>query len=137
MANAMYDKAREAFLNGDISWRDDTIMAVLVDFAHYTADLTADEFLDDITDGDALVGTPQELLTKTSTAGVADALDITLPTVPAGDPCEAHLIYQDTGLASSSRLIALIDTATGLPVTPNGGDVVTYWDNGANRIFKL
>jgi hypothetical protein len=34
-------------------------------------------------------------------------------------------------------LIAYIDTATGLPVTPNGGDITIAWDSGANRIFKL
>jgi hypothetical protein len=30
-----------------------------------------------------------------------------------------------------------IDAATGLPLTPNGGDVTIQWDNGANKIFKL
>jgi len=34
-------------------------------------------------------------------------------------------------------LIAFIDTATNLPVTPNGGDIIVAWDNGANKIFKL
>jgi hypothetical protein len=34
-------------------------------------------------------------------------------------------------------LIAYIDTATGLPVTPGGGDIDITWDNGSNKIFKL
>ena len=33
--------------------------------------------------------------------------------------------------------INFIDTATGLPITPNGGDIIVTWDNGANKIFKL
>jgi hypothetical protein len=33
--------------------------------------------------------------------------------------------------------IVVIDTATGLPFTPTGGDVSIVWDNGTNRIFKL
>ncbi len=39
--------------------------------------------------------------------------------------------------ATAQRLIAYIDTATGMPVTPNGGDITIAWDNGANKIFKL
>ena len=46
-------------------------------------------------------------------------------------------IYQDSGVEATSRLIANIDAATGLPVTPNGTDITVQWDSGANRIFKL
>jgi len=28
-------------------------------------------------------------------------------------------------------------TGSGLPVTPNGGNIVVTWDNGVNKIFKL
>jgi len=28
-------------------------------------------------------------------------------------------------------------TGSGLPVTPNGGNIIVAWDNGANKIFKL
>ena len=54
-----------------------------------------------------------------------------------GVSVEALVIYQDSGVSATSRLIAYIDTATGLPVTPNGGNITVTWDNGANRIFKL
>lgn len=30
MASALYDKAREAFLNGDLDWLNDTIKVILV-----------------------------------------------------------------------------------------------------------
>jgi len=30
-----------------------------------------------------------------------------------------------------------MDTATGLPITPNGGDIIITWDNGTNRILRL
>jgi hypothetical protein len=46
-------------------------------------------------------------------------------------------MYEHTGVESSSRLICDSDTATGLPVTPNRGDITVQWDNGANKIFKL
>ena len=71
-------------------------------------------------------------------AGVADAADVTFTAVPAGDPLEYILIFKDDGVDDvSSPLIALIDTATGLPITPNDGDITVAWDNGANKIFKL
>jgi len=135
MANRLYDKGRQGFLDGDISWRDDNIKCVLVDLADYTPDFANDEFLSAIT-ANARVAIAGNLANKTSTAGVADADDVTFSTV-VGDPTEALVCYQDSGLPATSRLIAYIDTATGIPVTPNGGDVTVQWDSGSNKIFKL
>lgn len=138
MTNALYDKGREAFLAGDIAWDTDNIKTVLVDTDDYTVNLSTHQFLSDIP-GAARVATSGNLTSKTVTAGVADAADVvhTAVTAVTGDPCEAEVIYQDTGVEGTSRLIAYIDTATGLPVTPNGTDISVTWDNGANKIFKL
>lgn len=134
MANALYDSGRNAFLTGDIDWVADTIKAVLVDTADYTVNLSTHDFLDDVAAGGRVAtGT---LASKTATAGVADAADLTFSTV-TGDVSEALIIYKDSGVEGTSQLIAYIDTATGLPVTPNGGDIVVQWDSGANKIFKL
>jgi hypothetical protein len=135
MATGLYDKGRQAFLEGGIAWLTDTIRVVFIDAADYTADLANDEFLSDVAAG-ARVGTPTALGTKTSTDGVADAADTVMSAV-SGDQSEAILIYQDTGVEATSRLIAYIDSGTGLPVTPNGGDITIAWSAGANRIFKL
>jgi len=59
---------------------------------------------------------------------------VTVTTV-TGDPFESINIY-DVSHANDA-LIAYIDTATGLPFTPSGGDIEVVWDAGANRIFKL
>lgn len=135
MANALYDKGRQKFLEGSIAWLSDTIKCVLIDAADYTVNLATHEFLSDVLAA-ARVGTPQTLGSKTSTAGVADAADVTFPTV-SGDPSEAILLYKDTGVETTSPLIAYIDTAAGLPVTPGGGDIIVAFDNLANKIFKL
>lgn len=135
MANALFDKARKAFADGDIDLLTDTIKVVLVDTADYTVDLANHDFLDDVPSA-ALVGTPQTLSNKSTTAGVFDADDVTFTSV-TGDQCEAILIYKDTGSEATSNLIGWIDSATGLPVTPNGTDIQITWDNGANKIFKL
>lgn len=39
-------------------------------------------------------------------------------------------------VASGSRALAPV-TASGLPVTPNGGNINITWDTGASKIFKL
>ena len=135
MANALYDKARESFLRGEIVWQTDTIKAVLVDDNDYTFSISANQFLSDIPAG-ARVATTAAFTSKSTTAGVADAADPVFPGA-SGDVSESIVIYQDTGSAATSRLIARIDTATGLPVTPNTGDINVIFDNGANKIFKL
>jgi len=135
MANALFDKGRQAFLEGAIAWNTDSIKIVLIDAADYTVDLANHQFLSDIPVA-ARVATSDALASKTSNAGVADAADVTWPLV-TGDQCEAIVIFQDTGSAATSRLIAYIDTATGLPVTPNGGDITVQFDNGSNKIFRL
>lgn len=134
MANALYDTGRDAFLNGDIDWTNDTIKAVIIDSADYTVDINNDQFLNDIPAG-ARVGTAT-LSGKSSSAGVADASDTTFDNV-TGDQAEAVVLYKDTGMESTSQLIAYIDTATGLPVTPSGSDVIIQWSDGSNKIFKL
>lgn len=137
MANALYDLARSSFLDADIDWTVDTIKLALVRSSTYTPNAATDQFLSTVTAGGAVVATSAAFGSKTTTAGVADAADVTLSTVAAGAAAQYLVIYQDTGSGATSRLIALIDTATGLPVTPNGGDITIVWDNGANKIFKL
>lgn len=135
MANALYDKGREKFLTGAVSWSSDNIKVVLVDNADYTVNISTHEFLSDVASG-GRVATSGNLASKTTTAGVADAADVTFTAV-TGDQSESLVIYKDTGSAATSPLIAYIDTATGLPVTPNGADITVTWDNGSNKIFKL
>lgn len=135
MANALYDKGREGFLDGSIDWDTNNIKIVLVDEADDTIDLAVDDNLDDRAVA-SRVATSGNLATKTVTNGVADADDITLATV-SGDQFESFDSYKDTGTESTSRLIANVDTATGLPCTPGGGDITIRFDSGANKYFKL
>lgn len=135
MSTGLYDLGREGFLTGDISWRDDNIRAILVDAADYTVNFATHDFLDDVPAG-ARVSTSGNMSSKTYAAGVADAEDVTFVAV-TGDQFEAIILYQHTGVEGTSRLIAYIDNASGLPMTPNGVDIKVTWDNGSNKIFKL
>jgi hypothetical protein len=133
MANAIYPKYKEALLNGsaNTNMSTGTVKVALVDTGTYTYS-SAHEFLTSLT---GRVGTDQTLGTKTFTNGTFDAADSTFTSV-TGATVEALVIYIDTGTAGTSRLIAFIDTGvTGLPVTPNGGNINITWD--AAGIFTL
>ncbi|MDV7992055.1 hypothetical protein [Rhodococcus sp. IEGM 1374] len=133
--NTLYDKGLEGFLDGSLNWAADNVKAVLVDTGAYTPNTATHANLSDIPSG-ARVATSGNLTGKTVTGGVADAADITFTGV-SGASAECVVLYKDTGTAGTSRLIAFIDTASGLPVTPNTGNVTITWSNASNRIFKL
>ncbi len=143
MANALFDSGRGFFLDGSISWSGATIRIMFDDHADDNPDVSVDDYLSDIataarvpagTDG-TQTAHPQ-LTSPTTTAGVADAADTTFTTL-TGDVSESLIIYKGTLTDTTSPLIAKIDTAAGLPFTPNGGDAIIVYDSGANKIFKL
>ncbi|WP_429053898.1 hypothetical protein [Aeromonas rivipollensis] len=133
MANALYDKGREKFLTGAINASADTLKCALIKDT-YAPTLGSDEFFSTLSSH--VVGTPQTLTSKTVTGGVLDAADVTFSAVPTA-AVKYCAIYKDTGSAATSPLIALFDTAAGLPVSTNGGDIIIAWDSGTNKIFKL
>lgn len=135
MANALYEHGRENFLGGSIDFDADDIKLMFIDEGVEVPDLANDEDLADRAGG-AIVDTSGNFAGKTITSGVADATDVTLATV-VGAQFESIDIYMDSGVAASSWMICNIDTATGLPCTPNGGDIIVSWDAGADKIFKL
>lgn len=121
MTNAIYPKGKEKFLSGSINMSSDTIKVALIDTGTYTYN-SADEFWSSASA--ASIATPQTLGSKTVTNGQFDAGAVTFTAV-SGASVEALIIYKDTGVEGTSPLIAYIDTSqTGLPVTPNGGDIV-------------
>ena len=144
MANALYDKGREAFLDGNADWDTHTIQAILVRTSgggggpYYSLDIANDDNLNDIpNNADCRPASAVTISAKTVTDGVADGSNTTFPTVAAGDAVQLVVIFRDTGVESTSRLIAAFDTMAGLPITPNGDNVVVTWSSDANRIFKL
>lgn len=135
MANRLYDKGREGYLGGDLSWRDDDIRAFLIDLADYAPNFVTDQFVADIPAA-ARVAMSAALTGKSITAGVADAAPGQFTAV-AGDPSEVLVLAHWTGSAATSRIVAYIDTAVGLAYSPNGADLTVNWDTGSNKIFKL
>jgi len=136
MANVLYPKGKEAYLSAAVDMTSDTIKVALIKTSAGYTYSAAHQYYSDVTPGSNTIGTPQTFTTKTVTNGVFDADNVTFTAV-TGAAVGAVIIYKDTGVAGTSPLIAYIDTATGIPVTPNGGDITISWDNGSNKIFAL
>ena len=137
MANALYPKWKEALVqnsaDSDLDGSGTTgVYAVLVDTGTYTYS-ASHQYYSDLS---GIVGTEVELGTKTYTNGALDAADSTFSAV-TGATAEAIVIYRkNAGANTTWRLVAYIDSGfTGLPVTPNGGDIVVQWN--ASGIFAL
>lgn len=70
-----------------------------------------------------------QLPTPTVAAGTFDAADITFTAV-TGNSVEALIIYRhNSGANTTWYLVGIFesDYVTGLPVTPNGGDILIQW----------
>ena len=136
MANSFYNNGK-GHLWSDINLLTDNIHAAFVDGDTYTPDLDEDEFLSDI--GGSMVGSSAAITGKTievdevNDESVFDAADTNVPGV-SGATAELIVIFKDTGNAATSPLIAVIDTAQGLVLTPNGNDVLIRWP--ATGIFR-
>lgn len=142
MANALHDVGRNYFLNGSINWLTTAIRTALVSISNqptaYVFNASLDTVYASVPTGARVGFSIASLGTKTATSGIADAADAVFSAV-SGPTVGAVLVLASTATANASDwpLIAYIDTATGLPVGPNGGDITVQWDNTTNKIFKL
>jgi hypothetical protein len=138
MANAIYPIYKQALLaaSANVSLdQDDTTngpFVALVDAGTYSYS-AAHDFYNDLS---GIVGTDQRIATPTVTTGTFDGDNVTFTAV-SGATVEALVIYRKNGGANTTwRLVAYIDTSvTGLPVTPNGGDITVTWH--ASGIFTI
>lgn len=138
MANALYPKWKEALITGAadsaLNGSGTTgVYVALVDTGTYTYS-ASHQYYSDLS---GIVGTPVEIgATKTYTNGVLDGADVTFTAV-TGNTAEALVLYvKNSGANTTWRLVAYIDTSvTGLPVTPNGGDINVAWSGSG--IFAL
>jgi hypothetical protein len=143
VANSFYN----AFLNGilgshatRVDLDADNVVIALIDNAGADTgpDAANDDFWDD-QDGSLVNSLSGNLASKTIGSlgvGVFDGADYAPAfTAVSGATVESLVMFKNTGTPTTSNLICYWDTATGLPLTPNGGDVnVTF---NASGIFKV
>lgn len=140
MPNILTDSGRAAFLAGSQAWLAASVPGTHVPYIVGSMGVTPAGivFLSDIP---AAVWRARGtyLANKTVASGIADADDTIVAAVgSAGSATAVYVVLVNETAASNTSLVtAVIDTATGMPFLPNGGDVQIVWDAGANRIFKL
>ncbi len=138
MANAVYPKYKESLLkeadasNGLDGTTTSAPYVALVDTGTYTYS-SSHQFYSSLS---GLVGTDQAITTPTVTNGTFDGDDVTFTAV-SGASVEALVIYRhNAGANTTWRLVLYEDSSvTGLPVTPNGGNIVVTWN--ASGIFTI
>lgn len=138
MANKIYPLFKQELMKGTANNLLNSaegatgVYCALVDTGTYTYS-DAHQFYSSLS---GIVGTDQEILSKTQTNGTFDGTDLTYTAV-SGPTVEALVLYRrNAGANTTWPLIAYIDTGvTGLPVTPNGGNITITWN--ASGIFTL
>lgn len=138
MANSMYGKAKEAMLNAGINFGTASLKFVAVDTTGGAANYTfsgAHEFLSDVPAGSRRATSPA-LSNVTRTNGTLDADNVVnaFPSL-SGAAIEAVILFVDTGVEATSRLVCYFDTGGGLPFTPTGNNTDLVFN--ASGIFSL
>lgn len=143
--NQLFPIGREGFLQGTFTWDSDTWNICLNDDTDDTP-MDTDDFLDDFVAAaivDSATETSNEIGSPTSTdnVGTADGNDVTMTAVSNAEAVERLIIYREIGGSQATpaddELLVHIDSATGLPITPNTGDITVQWDSGTDKIFTL
>lgn len=154
MSNTLYDFARRKLLAAGVNWASADgsntpgpypikICLVKTGAGNYTFSAAHDNmsqvagYIANTSAGSATaIATLANRLT-TST-GAANGDDVTFSQVTSGQVINAIVGYMevDSGNQALNLPIFYIDTATGLPITANGGDIIITWDNGPNAIFR-
>jgi hypothetical protein len=138
MANAIYPLFKQTLLSAsanvslDQNTTTDGPFCSLIDTGAYTYS-AAHQFFSSLA---GIQGTDQRIAAPTVTTGTFDGNDLTYAAV-TGVSIEALVIYRkNSGANTTWRLVLYLDTSvTGLPVTPNGGDITVTWN--ASGIFGL
>lgn len=142
MSSFIYDLALQGFLSGSFDMASATVKVALVQITGsgtpYTVNQATDQFLNIVPSG-AIAATSPQLTSPTVVDGIFGAANTVFSSVTFAHACGALVMYIDSGTPSTSPLIAYMDSTdySGLPITPNGGNIDVSWPTGADLIFSL
>ena len=140
MANAVYPRYKQSLMTEadankslDQSGTSAPYAALVTTSGGYTYSATHQFYSPSLTN---VQGTDVAITTPSVVNGLFDGDDVTFTAV-SGTIIGAIVIYRrNTGANTTYRLVLYEDTSvTGLPVTPNGGNIVITWN--ASGIFQL
>lgn len=140
MANQLFDSGRDAFARGSVGgWLTGTIVPYFVGSFDPALRSTA-VFVSDLPVG-VYRARGTYLVGKIASAGVVGATDtiINAPSNAATLLGLLHVVEAGNPVSSAvSLVIHIADTASVLPMSPNGGDIqVSYAPLASSGIFKL
>jgi hypothetical protein len=135
-----YTPGIEGWLKGEIDMDTAVFKAAFVRGYTFSA---AHKFVSDVTTAGGTLNGTSAALSVTVSGGTVDAADTTVTTV-ASAVDHGILVFQASAVgggadvaASAQRVIAWLDTGTGLPIQPGTGATPITWDNGTNKILKV
>lgn len=141
MANRIYKSGAFHFQNGDLALASDNLKIALCSSAYtpltQSRSLGGDEFLN-VIPGGAIVATSGNLTSKVLNApdGSLQAANPVIGPV-SGSTITQLVLYNDTGSSATSQLIFLYDTATNMPLVPNGGNITIQFAGAPNYVFSF
>ena len=136
MANFVYGKAKQALLNGQINVLSNSLKILIVD-SSYVPSANSDQYVSNI--NPSYIKNRSAIIQNIpNTLGVLDADDITI-LEHDGAAFKAIVLYENGTSDSNSRLIAYIDTSTGLPFAGVNFSlpITIVWSNDLSKILSL
>ena len=136
MANFVYGKAKQALLNGQINVLSNSLKILIVD-SSYVPSANSDEYVSNI-NSTYIKNRSEVIQNVTNTLGTLNA-DDAMVTVHDGAAFKAIVLYENGTSDSNSRLIAYIDTSTGLPFAGVNFSlpITIVWSNDLSKILSL
>lgn len=141
MATIVFNELLNGMVGGathsTIDFDTDNIDASLLDAtdANGGVALTASNVVDYADVNQATVVATGDVTVTGIATGVVSASAITFTSV-SGDVADYLIVFKNSGTDTTSPLAIVWDSATtGLPVTPNGGDITATW--GSNTLLTV
>lgn len=139
MANSLFAAMKQCAI-GDAAgpgltlpnWESGDFRATLVDHGTFTPNVNTSTNYGQVTAGARIATMASSMTSKTTVLSsntiTMDAADVTYTAV-SGASAESIVIYAYNATEANALLCVYFDTGvTGLPVTPNGGDITIQWN---------
>jgi len=130
--SGLYNSGITALLSGDVDLINDDITCIIVDSA-YSPNYSSDQNQDDILEAYQL--DEIALAGKSLVSGAFDADDVSFLNVTG--TIGGVIIYKNTGVESTSTLVAFIDDFDAVPLVADNGMIVVSWSDESTRIFRI
>jgi hypothetical protein len=135
MSTFKYYSASTAFGTKQLNWLTDNIGALLVG-AGYAASQAHDQFVSDIP-AQAIIARSAQMTSMAIVNGVCQGLIPEFDALTATQPAKALVLYQNTTLDTTSKLVYYSDQGFGFPFLPQGLNYFVTYDQANGGWFQL